>query len=177
MMKIIIDAGHGGKDSGAIGPSGTKEKDINLEVAKLLDILLKYRSHNTKLTRTEDVYPPWEDRVESNRDDIFISIHCNASNNRDAQGIETFHYPSSTEGNKLASLIQNNLIALTNRVDRGVKEANFYVLRETRCPAVLVELGFISNEEEEELLNDFDYQLKCVVAIIKAVESYQKSNS
>jgi N-acetylmuramoyl-L-alanine amidase len=174
---IIIDAGHGGKDPGAIGPSETKEKDINLEVTKLLSILLDYRGHSVKLTRTEDIYPTWEERVESDKDDLYISIHCNSAPNESAQGIETFHYPSSKQGQELASHIQNNLIALTNRTNRGVKAANFCVLKETRCPAVLAELGFISNEEEERLLRDFDYQLKCAVAIIKAVESYQKSNS
>jgi N-acetylmuramoyl-L-alanine amidase len=175
-MKIIIDAGHGGKDPGAIGPSGKKEKDINLKVAKLIQFLLSYLDYEVVLTRNDDAYPEWKERVKSKSDDLYISIHCNASNNPRAAGIETFCYTSSEEGKELAELVQANLIKGTGRVDRGVKEnENLYVLKNTKCPAVLAEIGFISNIEEEVLLNCVEYQVEVSLAIVKAVDEFVRS--
>ncbi|OCL28624.1 hypothetical protein U472_00255 [Orenia metallireducens] len=172
---IIIDAGHGGEDPGASGQF-SNEKDVALQISRMLYTLLKEDGHNTRLTREDDSYPKWEDRVRSTAEDLFISIHCNASNNPRAAGIETFCYTSSEEGKELAELVQANLIKGTGRVDRGVKEnENLYVLKNTKCPAVLAEIGFISNIEEEVLLNCVEYQVEVSLAIVKAVDEFVRS--
>ncbi len=175
-MKIIIDPGHGGSHRGAIGIY-SNEADINLKISKILHTILNYKKYNTILTRDDDSLPSWEDRVQSAVDDLFISIHCNGAANKKANGIETFHYTDSERGKMIADLIQKRLIEVTGRKDRGVKERdNIYVLKETRCPAVLVECGFITNQEEEKLLNDITYQLRVVLAIELAINEYLEIN-
>ena len=174
-MKIIIDAGHGGKDPGASGQF-SNEKDVALKISRMLYALLKKVGHEVRLTREDDSYPEWNQRVESTADDLFISIHCNASNNPRASGIETFCYKGSKEGKELAELVQANLIKHTSRIDRGVKEnRGLYVLKNTKCPAVLAEIGFISNIEEEVLLNCVEYQVEVSLAIVKAVDEFVRS--
>ncbi|WP_027340228.1 N-acetylmuramoyl-L-alanine amidase family protein [Halonatronum saccharophilum] len=168
-MKIIIDAGHGGSDSGAVGEFSC-EKDITLKLAKVVGFLLEHLGYEVRLTRDGDYLPTWAERVESKKEDIFISIHCNGAPNPSAQGIETFYYKGSEKGEALARSIQGSLIEATKGVDRFVKENdNMYVLRRTRCPAVLVEVGFITNEYEEKLLNSADYQLKLALAVVQGI--------
>lgn len=175
---IIIDAGHGGKDPGAIGPNGVKEKDINLKIAKLVKFLISYLDYDSILTRDDDYYPNWENRVKSKFDELYISIHCNASNNTRARGIETFFYTGSEQGKKLAELVQDNLIKATDRVNRGVKEnKSLYVLKNTKCPAVLIEIGFINNLEEEALLDSIDYQVQISAAIVKAIDQFVRGEN
>ncbi|WP_408955823.1 N-acetylmuramoyl-L-alanine amidase [Natroniella sp. ANB-PHB2] len=168
-MKIIIDAGHGGSDVGALGQFSC-EKDITLKLAKVVGFLLRHLGYEVRLTRDDDYLPIWAERVESNKDDIFISIHCNGAPNPSVQGIETFYYKGSEKGEALARAIQGSLIDATKEVDRSVKSSdNLYVLRRTKCPAVLVEIGFITNEYEEKMLNSSDYQLKLALAIVKGI--------
>jgi len=102
--------------------------------------------------------------------DYFISIHCNAANSPTAHGTETYHYPGSVKGRALAQAVQQELVSATGLADRGVKEANFYVLRMTAMPAILVELAFLSNPEEERLLATSAFQEKCARAIWAGVK-------
>jgi N-acetylmuramoyl-L-alanine amidase len=171
-MRIVIDPGHGGKDPGAIGQKGTKEKDITLKVAITVASLLQQAGIATKLTRTSDVFVELDDRAKianSFGANYFVSIHCNSATDRSARGIETYCYQFGGDGEKLAQSIQDELIKATGLTDRGVKAANFAVLRETKMPAVLTELAFISNPEEEKLLADTEFQDKCAMAIAKGI--------
>lgn len=175
MEKVIcLDAGHGGADPGAIGRSGTKEKDIALIVTqKVRDILVE--DHNVLLTRTGDCYLNLTERgliANSMSADIFVSIHCNAFADKGVKGIETYHYPTSTLGRLLALEIQRALISVTDTIDRGVKTADFQVLRETQMPAALVELGFLTNEKEEKLLSTEKYQDTLAKAIAHGIKEY-----
>jgi N-acetylmuramoyl-L-alanine amidase len=178
MVKICIDPGHGGTqllkgDSGAIGRAGTKEKDINLSVAKKLFELMKAESFDVKLTRSTDIALELQERVKIANEyeaDYFISIHCNAVSSPDAHGTETYCYRFGGEGEKLAKAVQEEIVAATGLFNRGVKEGNFYVIRETKMPAILVELAFLSNPDEEKLLNEPAFQSKCAIAILRGVK-------
>ena len=103
---------------------------------------------------------------------MFISIHANSVERPAAHGTEVYHYPGSARGRRLASLLQSRLVAALGTADRGVKEANFQVLRETDCPAVLVEVAFISNEADRQLVTGYAGQLAAAVAIAEGVADY-----
>ena len=218
---IIIDPGHGGKDPGAVGYRGTKEKDIVLDVSKRLARKIE-RNSKTKviLTREEDIFLRLQDRTKfanANEGDLFISIHTNAAEDRRASGFETFLIgPNKNEaavrvaarenaalelegfsGKKLtnedlikatiaqsafaakseefASLVQNEIKKRVQSKDRGVKQAGFYVLMGASMPNVLIELGFISNPNEEKKLNSSSYRDMLATSIYYAVLKYQKS--
>lgn len=155
MIKVFIDAGHGGKDPGATG-NRLQEKDIALSVTKKVGTILEQYNIETHYSRTSDVYLTLSERTNkanSLKADVVISIHVNSATNTSARGIETFHYPRSKEGKKMAEYVQNSLVKskiFTN--DRGVKTANFHVIRETSMPAILIELGFISNSQDAQIL-------------------------
>ena len=174
MKRICIDAGHGGKDPGAVGRSGLNEKDVNMQVAlKVADLLMD--RYTVVMTRTDDQYVSLGKRCDianQSKSRLFVSIHCNAAENHEANGIETFHYYTSTRGKLFANAIQRGLIALTDRRDRGVKAAGFQVLRDTSMPAALIELGFITNAEEEQLLQNEEFQNACAKAIVKGIDDF-----
>lgn len=172
-MKIVIDPGHGGKDPGAVGPSGIKEANVNLQVALKVAEKLRKAGVEVKLTRTGDVFVDLQPRCDianSFNADYFVSIHCNSAGTPEARGTETYCYKLGSKGEVLAKAIQAELIAVTGRADRGVKTANYYVLKRTNMPAVLIELAFLSNPEEERLLASVDYQEKCASAIAKGID-------
>lgn len=171
-MRIVIDPGHGGSDPGAVGPNGLKEAHVNLAVALKVAEKLRKAGVEVKLTRTSDVFidlQPRCDIANSFGADYFVSIHCNSAGTPEAKGTETYCYKFGGQGEVLAKAIQAELIATTGRANRGVKTANYYVLRRTKMPAVLTELAFISNPEEERLLGSPDYQEKCATAIARGI--------
>ena len=179
-MKICIDPGHGGKDPGAIGLSGTYEKNIALAVAKKLAARLS-PACQVVMTRTDDRRLGANQKADlsarttlANREqaNLFVSIHCNSAASAEATGIETFALAPGGEGERLARSIQTELVRETKLADRGVKFANFAVLRKTAMPAVLVELGFISNPAEERLLRDPAWQEKAARAIAIGIMSH-----
>jgi N-acetylmuramoyl-L-alanine amidase len=176
---IAIDAGHGGYDSGAVGPSGIKEKDIALQIALKLGQLLQNQGYKVIYTRTSDNVP-WPSNVHSDlktrtqiandiNADYFISIHNNDSKFPSSNGTQTFFSYNSTRGRYLANSVQNELIKSVHLQNRGIKTANYYVLRHTTAPAILTELAFISNPKEEALLTSDDFQNKCAQAIATGI--------
>ena len=223
---VVIDAGHGGDDLGAVGQKGVREKDLNLTVSKQLaaKITQKYPEVKVVLTRDTDVFLPLQKRADianKNHADLFISIHTNAAENRKAQGAETFILgtermednldvamrenavmkleqdqtvyqgfdPKSIESyiifelmqnqymdNSLlfAELVQNQFVCTLHRANRGVRQAAFWVLLKSACPSVLVEMGFISNTEEEAWLASQEGQNGIVNGIFDAFEKYYK---
>lgn len=175
MAKFYIDAGHGGKDVGAVGVSGVHEADINLIVAKHLQAELKRNGQTVKMCRTTDIFKDLPERTaEANAwgADYYISIHCNAYNEADANGTETFCYKAGGEGEKIAAAIQKELLDVLKTRDRGVKEANFYVLRKSDMPASLTELAFVTNKDDCAKLTDAATQKQCAVAICKGICKY-----
>ena len=180
---IVLDPGHGGSDAGAIGPTGVTEKSVALAVSLKAQRLLDAAGYQVVMTRTTDVdvaAPGVPDSTELQaRVDkappnaaLFISVHCNAFSNGKANGMETYHAPTAVKGARLARLLNEELERLGGLSNRGVKAARFYVMTHSKCPASLIELGFITNPREEKLLASEDYQQKLAQAITNAVNRY-----
>ena len=157
--RIIIDVGHGGKDAGAIGINKIQEKDIVLDIANAILKLNKElgKPLDIYLTRYKDTIISLSDRIRLAKilkADLFVSLHCNHSDNPNARGIEVYASKTQGEFSKesvfVGYQIEKTLCAAIGYESRGVKFANFQVLRETvgYCPSVLLELGFLSNKDE-----------------------------
>lgn len=155
MKKVYIDPGHGGTDSGAVGVRNVLEKNIVLEVAKKVASKLRNCSIEVKMSRTDDTFKTLNYRSSDANNwgaDCFVSIHCN-SFNETAKGIETYCYKFKYR--KLADCVHTEMVnAKLYTLNRGVKEGNLHVVRETNMPACLVELGFIDNVEDIKLLEN-----------------------
>lgn len=184
---IVIDAGHGGKDPGAIGFNGNYEKDIVLSISRKLRTDLKSKGYKVILTRDSDDYVDNLERAKlanKKRSRVFISIHGNAMENKSSvDGIQVLYYPNreSTIGdlnnNELAKVMMNSMINGTNAKDRGIIERmDLIVLNQTKMPAILIECGFLSNENEERLLITDEYQNKIVKSITDGLEEYFSLN-
>ena len=219
---IVIDAGHGGLETGAKGKFGTLEKDITLGLAlKLKALIERNLAFRVVLTRDKDMDVSLENRAalaNNNKADLFISIHCNGSYRKKAHGSETFflslnatdeearrlaYFENSTsalegqieadnqdeikmilwdmaqtaylkESSQLAEIIQKELNLLLGTTDRGIKQAPFKVLTGVASPAVLVEVAFISNPEEEQKLLDGEFQNNVVQAVYRGLLSFLK---
>ncbi|UCD32884.1 MAG: N-acetylmuramoyl-L-alanine amidase [Desulfobacterales bacterium] len=218
VKRVVIDAGHGGFDPGAVGKNGLREKDVTLDLAlKLHETLMRQSKIKSFLTRTGDYYVPLSARtVTANQyqADLFISIHINASKKRESHGSETYfcsEKASSAEAEKVAALensvlkfdepfkkkpehidIEEILFKFEQKLywsesgkfanafqqrfkqnlplkSRGVHSANFYVLRRTKMPSILLEAGFISNPNEEALLRNPDFRSQIVDAIARGL--------
>src|SRR6476619_3751754 len=146
---VVVDAGHGGKDNGAFRRYGGAEKNATLDVATRLAEKLRESQFRVVMTRDDDTFIPLDDRASiSNRQKnaIFVSVHFNDSGRRGIRGFETYYH--SPVARQLAYRIQEHLMTLPGAVNRGVKTANFRVLRKAAYPAVLVECGFLSNRSE-----------------------------
>ena len=160
-MKICIDPGHGGFDPGACG-YGLKESDVNLKYALLLRQLLTQKGHQVIMTRETDKTMSLGERTRfanNNKADLFISCHCNAAANPQAHGVETLVYSDkSVSAYYLARAIVESLEKDCSLKSRGVKfRRKLYVLKNTKMPAILIELGFISNEQEAKRLAHLDF--------------------
>ncbi|HTY44582.1 MAG TPA: N-acetylmuramoyl-L-alanine amidase [Patescibacteria group bacterium] len=220
IKKIVVDAGHGGNDPGAIGHSGLREKDINLDIAKRLAKLLKDEGFEVVLTRSGDRFIELSQRVEIANDskaDLFVSVHTNASRVRSLKGFEIYYVsPYTSDTKRAASAAKDGLLkfgpacfadssadvkavlwdmiytssraesielarAISRAVDSemdvkvlGVKSANFFVLKGARMPAVLAEIGFITNHNEEQLLKNGYYRQQIADAIYRGITGYAR---
>lgn len=167
MAKVFLDAGHGGHDPGASG-NGLREKDVNLSVTLKIGNILANHGVNVRYSRTTDVFLELADRAaraNSFGANVFVSIHCNAHSNSTAKGVETYSYPGSSAGARLAKSIQDSIIAeKVYTSNRGTKTANFAVLRLTNMPAALVELAFITNPQDANILRNRQDALAVAVA-------------
>lgn len=173
MAKICLDYGHGGKDLGAVG-HGLKEKDIVLQVGTKVTKILKQHNVDVIHTRPDDVFVELSERAQiANKAnaDIFVSLHCNAFTSADAQGLEVFSYPNSAEGKRLSQSILDSIVAdKLYTKNRGIKTANFAVLKRTKMPSCLVELGFITNAEDANISKTKQDEL--AVAVAKGILKY-----
>lgn len=171
-ISLCIDPGHGGSDPGALGPTGLQEKTANLAVAHKLADLLRQAGARVVLTRDGDQTKSLAERsrlANDERVDWFVSIHSNSFFDSGANGTETYHYPGDGPGSRLAGSVQTRLIEALGRYNRGVKTADFHVMRETAMPAILTELAFISNPAEERLLADPQFQARAAQAIYQGI--------
>jgi N-acetylmuramoyl-L-alanine amidase len=225
---VIIDPGHGGRDSGALGPGGTKEKDVVLAVAKELKKLVDERQEiKAVMTRNDDSFVGLYQRAalaKKANGKLFISIHANAGQSREAEGVEIFFLSAARtedaryvaqrenesvkyednpgmyrklindagtvndiqndmasnvflkESQDLCTVLLENVFKTTRQSNRGVKQAGFYVLAGTRTamPSVLFEIGFISNPEEEKMLNRISYQKRIAQAIYDSIIKFKE---
>lgn len=186
---ILIDAGHGGVDPGATGPSGVHEKEITLAIAVELERLLNQAAVFTVMVRRDDrdLADPAEEnlmvrkrqdlqrRVEmaaSSDSDLYLSIHANYFPSPIWSGAQTFYYDGKEEGQRLAVNIQNELVRQLGPNTRVARPGNFRVLRETAMPAALIEVGFLSNPREDERLADPEYQRRVAAAIFSGILNY-----
>lgn len=177
--RVILDPGHGGTDPGARGPGGLLEKDVALDIAVKARELLSLSGVTVSLTRAEDSYRSLAQRVAASLDDraeVFVSVHCNSYVAPSAHGTETYYY-ESWRGQKLAVVLQQELIDELERSDRGVREAGFYVLRHTTMPAALAEVAFISNPDEEGLLGDAWFRARAALALFRGLRGYLEALS
>ncbi len=216
---VVIDPGHGGKDPGAIGYRGLKEKDVVLDVGKRLARILKEKGYNVIMTRTTDEFIPLSERTkiaDKARADLFVSIHCNAAPLTQKNGTETYFLSAAKtdwaraveakenssirfektpenpkpsvnyilwdlaqneflkESSELAIEIQESLCKEIKRKNRGVSQANFYVLRLNYMPAVLVETAFVSNPREGKLLSSSKFRQKIAIGIANGIDAFAK---
>ena len=195
MKTIMIDAGHGGSDPGAIN-GAHKEKVYTLQIAKRLQTQLEKLGFRVIMTRTGDTYPTLQERAalcKKYKPDLFISIHCNSSTNKTPAGIETYRAVpvggTETKGSKvktekqsanefdannsrLAYEIQKGMLAATGGTDRGTRHQAIYVTGNATCPAVLVEVGYLSNDTEVKKIASPDYQNKIVSGILAGLAGY-----
>lgn len=177
---IVVDAGHGGFDPGAIGKNGLEEKVSNLAIAKEIARLLEEKDHDVLLTRNRDKFLSLQQRVDfANRmqAELFISIHANSFNNPESNGVETYYNEGQDNQNRiLAEKIQDKLGRRLGLTDRNIKDSNFYVIKYTKMPSALVEVAFLSNEYEEKLLRSREFQHKAAALIVDGILDYLEEN-
>ncbi len=176
-FSVVIDPGHGGPDPGAIGIGGIRETDVVLEVSKIVKKLLSEKSVKVRLSRKNEVDLDLPQRVSFANNtgaDIFVSIHANASRGkrRDINGLETFYY-RGWRGRLLAKKIQKEILRVSpGSPDRGVKQGRFYVIKNTKMPAVLVEVGFLTGRLDSRRLEKTTHRKRLAYAIAKGILEY-----
>ena len=171
---IIIDPGHGGPDVGATR-NNVFEKDLNLAVSKKLYNILTKQGYKVEMTRTNDINPTLQERCDFSNERkaiLFVSVHTNASVNESPNGIEThFYHDNSIE---LSTIVHKHLVSETKAYDRGTIKSMFYVINHTNVPAILVEMGYISNDKERSALQTEERQNKTAKAIADGIIEYLK---
>ncbi len=184
---VIIDAGHGGMDGGAVAPDGTAEKDINLKISLTLGALMRASGYNVILTRENDVMLDTNDgkgsakmrdlrrRLEiasEHPDAITVSIHCNKFPQSSCKGMQVYHSDSDV-AKQAAELVQKSSLAIMPDNHRKIKKADssIYLLHRACAPAILVECGFLSNESELQNLKAESYQKKLALVIFSGIDA------
>ena len=177
VSRVIIDPGHGGKDKGAHRGS-VYEKDLVLKVAFLVEKMLKEKGMPVTLTRRSDQFISLKGRVDiANRynNAIFISIHFNAHTGNRLNGVETYYFGG--EGQKLAAHVHLRMLSRLNPRNGNTRQRkDLGVLKATRCPAILIECGYISNPAERKKCITSDYHKKCAQAIVDGIWAYKTYN-
>lgn len=171
---VVLDAGHGAKDSGAVGATGKYEKNFNLAIVlKTAELLKKESNIDVVLTRSDDTFLELKERaaIANNLNaDLFISVHANSSASSSASGTETYYQREASKA--LANVMHKYLVQATGLSDRGVRYGNFHVIRETKMPAVLLEVGYLSNKKDEALLFTDALQNKVAASIVSGIKEY-----
>lgn len=174
---IVLDAGHGGTDYGAIR-DGINEKDLNLDVAKRVQAILASKGVLVAMTRNKDEFISLQDRTiftTNTSPNVFVSVHVNSSSKQDISGIETHYYHQ--ESLDLAQTVHASLVSYISTKDRGLFKSKFYVINHTDVPAILVEIGFISNNEERTELVSEERRQQTAKAIADGLLKYLNKNN
>lgn len=183
---IVIDPGHGGNNPGAVNYD-LRESDNNLAVGLKVQKILQSRGAEVIMTRTSDTnvaaigrslseeLQARVDIAQKNNADIFVSVHTNSNENRAIKGAMTFFYDD--ESKSLATVTQENLINSTSAIDKGIAHGNFLVLRNSKIPAILVEMGFISNQAEAIQLSEDAYRNYIAIGIANGITDYFEKNA
>jgi N-acetylmuramoyl-L-alanine amidase len=176
--KVVIDPGHGGKDVGAIGASGQYEKSFTLSLSsKVKERLEQDPDIEVYMTRTEDRFISQESRgrpklANDLNADLFLSIHGNTFADSSVSGTETFYYHRNSKS--FAEIIHEKLVEATGFHDRGVKKENFFVVKDTEMPAVLLEVGYLTNPNDESVMLTDPFQDRVATAIVEGIREYLK---
>ena len=192
-LKVVVDAGHGEPDGGAVGASGTLEKDINLAIAEKLREVLEGKGAEVIMTREEDsgIYDESADTIrkmklsdmhkrfdiiKNSNADLFLSIHMNSFSDSSVNGLHIFYDKEHPEIEELAKEIQSGISAVTGASAHTVKTADekLFLMKNTHVPSILIECGFLSNPAEEKKLVSEEYQAKIAWAIAKSLDNYTK---
>lgn len=174
-MKIFIDPGHGGENPGAVGPNGLYEADVTLDIGLKLGRILTNWGYEVNYSRVTNKTVSLSERARMANEwgaDYFVSIHCNANVNPEANGTSTYFFRAGTIAENFALIVNNNLVRQIERKDLGIFSANFAVLRLTRMPAILVETAFISNPQESRLLATNTFRQNCAIGIANGVAQF-----
>lgn len=185
---VVVDSGHGGRDSGKVSDSGVLEKDVNLQIALLLKEELSKQGIQVIMTRESDVglYEETDSNkkssdmkarlelIESAGCDIVVSIHQNSYSDPKVKGAQCFYYTDSKEGKRLAEIIQSQLVSEVDPTNHRLAKGNdsYYLLKKSSVPTVIVECGFLSNPQETALLTTSEYQQLLAENIAMSVVSY-----
>lgn len=177
---IVIDPGHGGKNPGAIGVTGTWESNINYDIASRLNELLQNAGAFTIMTRKSDEDPGLWDRpgmANNSHADLFISIHSDSHPSPATRGSTVYaHYNATKDNWSLAWFVHNEIIKMTGLESKGLRAANFVVLREAKMPAILVESAYMTNKDDEALLKNPDFRQLMAQAIFNGIVEYYDKN-
>ncbi len=186
-LHITLDAGHGGHDPGALSKDKkTEEKNLALATTLMTKSHLERLGYRVTLTRSSDLFLPLDERADLANEiasDLFVSIHYNASTNKQAEGVEVYRYRAATDttreevSDELATAVLTRVLRYTNAPSRGVKQANYSVLRRTNMPAILVEGGFVTNEAELTRLQNSHYLNSIAWGIAQGIHDHVKSAS
>lgn len=181
---VVLDAGHGGEDPGKVGVNGAKEKDINLSIAKKVKEELEKQKIIVYMTREEDCMLAQADsrnkKVEDMKErvkiinesqaDLAVSIHQNSYEEENIKGAQVFYYSHSEKGKMNAQIMQNALLELdTSNMRKEKANDTYYILKRTEIPTIIVECGFLSNQEEAALLISEEYQERVTKSIVKGI--------
>ncbi|MBN6185602.1 N-acetylmuramoyl-L-alanine amidase [Aneurinibacillus sp. BA2021] len=170
---IVLDPGHGGSDSGAVGAAGNYEKNLVLSIAKTTESILKQnKNFKVVMTRSGDTYPTLSDRTtlaNNLKADVFLSFHANAAS-PSASGTETYY--NTAQSKTFASIVHKHLIEATGFTNRGLRTANFYVVKNTKMPSALIEVGFLTNAAENKKMLDPAFQKRVGEAMAAAIIEY-----
>ena len=175
---VVIDAGHGGEDPGAIGQSGVLEKDITLAIARRIALeAVRYPGLHVVFTRTDDRFLELTERIARTREvhaAVYVSLHANAAADSTARGVETYVAQGARDdegSERLASALQDGVVAATRSKDRGVRTASLYIAKAT-MPASLVELGFVTEKADARMLQDPAVQARIAAAVLHAISDF-----
>ncbi|CDQ40602.1 MULTISPECIES: N-acetylmuramoyl-L-alanine amidase family protein [Virgibacillus] len=179
-FKVVIDAGHGGKDVGASGESGQYEKDFTLSVSKKVEKLLgQDPAIEVFMTRTDDSFLSQESRYRPKYAndidaDLFISIHGNTFSDPNVSGTETFYYHNNSR--LFAETLQKHVVEATGFRDRGIKKQDLFVVKDTKMPAALIEVGYLTNLDDESKMWKDDFQNRVATSIVEGIKEYQEKS-
>ncbi len=186
-VTIVLDPGHGGSDPGKIGVNDVEEKTVNLEIAKMVQKLLKKEKIDVVMTREKDTMLTGRDgqatkvgdmkarvaMINETKPALAVSIHQNSYHQEGVKGAQVFYYSHSEDGKKAAEVMQKALLSLNTDNNRKAKANDtYYLLKRTEPPTIIVECGFLSNWEEAELLKDKEYQESIAEAIVEGIKGY-----